>query len=155
MEKAFLIKVVRRLVDGIEDVRELRVLERVIRWTPHGYQADPRHAEILWRGAKGACSQSDAIGIEQGDSDASGPGTVHGLCLVCVCCASHRHHEKGSPARLGQPCCIGVCHPLVFCSTEHRHHRKGVQRVWASPCARRSSGQKARGVVSRSVPSPL
>ena len=36
---------------GPNDVRELRLLNRIIRWTPQGllYEADPRHAEQLIR----------------------------------------------------------------------------------------------------------
>ncbi len=37
-------------------LKELRVLNRVIQWTPAGlrYEADPRHAEIVVRGVAGA-----------------------------------------------------------------------------------------------------
>ena len=41
-----------RLGGGRDEVRELKCLNRVLRWTPSGYEieADPRHAEILIRG---------------------------------------------------------------------------------------------------------
>ena len=40
-----------RLGNGAGDVQEVRLLNRVIRWTPQGllYEADPRHAEQLAR----------------------------------------------------------------------------------------------------------
>ena len=49
MGKAFLCKVGGRLGSGAGDVQEVRLLNRVIRWTPKGilYEADPRHAEQL------------------------------------------------------------------------------------------------------------
>ncbi len=51
MEESFLIKVVGRLGGDSTDEQEIRVLNRVLRWTTHGikYEADPRHAEILAR----------------------------------------------------------------------------------------------------------
>ena len=38
-----------RLGNGPNEVRELKCLNRILRWTPTGYEieADPRHAEIL------------------------------------------------------------------------------------------------------------
>ena len=38
-----------RLGNGHDEVRELKCLNRILRWTPTGYEveADPRHAEIL------------------------------------------------------------------------------------------------------------
>ena len=51
MKKSFLTKVVGRLGDGPKDVQEIRILNRVLRWTENGYEyeADQRHAEILAR----------------------------------------------------------------------------------------------------------
>jgi len=51
MQESFLIKVVGKLGDGPKDDREVRVLNRVVRWTSEGiiYEADPRHAELLVR----------------------------------------------------------------------------------------------------------
>ena len=55
MNKQFLMKVVGRLGPDKDDARELRVLNRVLRWTEKGiaYEADPRHAEILVAGLLG------------------------------------------------------------------------------------------------------
>ncbi len=55
MHKRFLLKELGRLGGGKGELRELRVLNRVIRWTPTGlkYEADPRHAEIVLRGVAG------------------------------------------------------------------------------------------------------
>jgi hypothetical protein len=55
MHKAFLMKTVGRLGPDAGDVRELRVLNRVLRWTADGlaYEADPRHAELLVAGLLG------------------------------------------------------------------------------------------------------
>ena len=51
MEAAFLCKVEGKLGGDAADVKEVRLLGRSLRWTPEGltYEADPRHAEILWR----------------------------------------------------------------------------------------------------------
>jgi hypothetical protein len=51
MGESFLVKVVGRLGGDRGDDQEIRVLNRVLRWTAHGimYEADPRHAEILAR----------------------------------------------------------------------------------------------------------
>jgi hypothetical protein len=49
MSTRFLIKVIGRLGGDSGDLQELRVLNRVLRWTRDGiyYEADPRHQEIL------------------------------------------------------------------------------------------------------------
>eukprot|EP00975_Prorocentrum_lima_P067656 12916149-Prorocentrum_lima.AAC.1 len=51
MEAHFLCKVEGRLGGGATDLKEARLLNRVIRWSPAGYryEADPRHAEQLLR----------------------------------------------------------------------------------------------------------
>ena len=51
MEKHFLCKVNGRLGGDSADLREVRLLNRVIRWGPAGirYEADPRHTEQLVR----------------------------------------------------------------------------------------------------------
>ncbi len=56
MHERFLLKELGRLGGGQGELRELRVLNRIIRWTPLGlkYEADPRHAELLVRGVAGA-----------------------------------------------------------------------------------------------------
>eukprot|EP00969_Alexandrium_andersonii_P196062 8661484-Alexandrium_andersonii.AAC.1 len=59
MESRFLCKIEGRLGGGTGDLKEARLLNRVIRWTPNGYlyEADPRHAEQLAR---------DVLGSEDG-----------------------------------------------------------------------------------------
>ena len=54
MEAKFLVKMIGRLGGDKGDDRELRILNRVIRWTPEGvtYEADPRHADILLKGSE-------------------------------------------------------------------------------------------------------
>jgi hypothetical protein len=49
MNSRFLIKVIGRLGGDSSDLQELRVLNRVLRWSPDGIyaEADPRHQEIL------------------------------------------------------------------------------------------------------------
>jgi len=51
MQKSFLIKVIGRLGGDTTDDKEIRILNRVIRWGNTGieYEADPRHAELLAR----------------------------------------------------------------------------------------------------------
>ena len=51
MEEHFLCKINGRLGGGATDSREVRLLNRVIRWGPDGlkYEADPRHTELLIR----------------------------------------------------------------------------------------------------------
>ena len=49
MRQRFLVKVVGKLGGDETDLKELCILNRVLRWTEHGilYEADPRHAELL------------------------------------------------------------------------------------------------------------
>jgi hypothetical protein len=49
MNRRFLVKVIGKLGGDSEDLQELRVLNRVLSWTPGGIkaEADPRHHEIL------------------------------------------------------------------------------------------------------------
>ena len=49
MEKSSFVKVIGRLGGDKQDVRELRVLNRVLSWRSGGiqFEADPRHEEIL------------------------------------------------------------------------------------------------------------
>ena len=51
MESRFLCKISGRLGGDAVDVKELRFLNRVVRWTQEGikYEADPRHVEQLIR----------------------------------------------------------------------------------------------------------
>ena len=51
MKKAFLCKIEGRLGDGAQDLRQARILNRVVTWEAWGiqYEPDPRHAEVLVR----------------------------------------------------------------------------------------------------------
>ena len=82
MADAFLVKVVGRLGPDSTDLQEMRILNRVARWTPGGveFEADPRHAEILIRdfGKQGAdvsipgvraCTEGGRARFEEGSDD--------------------------------------------------------------------------------------
>ena len=51
METSFMIKIVGQLGPDAHDLQEIRILNRILRWTATGidYEADPRHAELLAR----------------------------------------------------------------------------------------------------------
>ena len=51
MHESFLVKVVGQLGGDPGDLQEVRVLNRVLRWTPEGitYEADPRQLRCWWR----------------------------------------------------------------------------------------------------------
>ncbi len=74
MHERFLLKELGRLGGGKGELRELRVLNRVIRWTAAGlkYEADPRHAEIVVRGVAGAERALSAPGTGSKDYEAPG-----------------------------------------------------------------------------------
>ena len=61
---SFLTKEVGTLGDGAGEVSELRILNRVVRWTSEGltYEADPRHADILQVGIAGAARSLSSPG---------------------------------------------------------------------------------------------
>jgi hypothetical protein len=69
MHERFLLKELGRLGGEPGELTELRVLNRIIRWTPSGlkYEADPRHAEILVRGVAGAMGALSAPGTHSKD----------------------------------------------------------------------------------------
>ncbi len=69
MHERFLLKELGRLGGEPGELRELRVLNRVIRWTSAGlkYEADPRHAEIVVRGVAGAERALSAPGTPSKD----------------------------------------------------------------------------------------
>ena len=56
MEACFLVKVIGQLGGDDTDLKELRVLNRVLRWTDAGIllEADPRHLEILAAAEQGS-----------------------------------------------------------------------------------------------------
>ncbi len=74
MHERFLLKELGRLGGGQGELKELRVLNRVIRWTPAGlkYEADPRHADIVVRGVAGAERALSAPGTSSKDFEAPG-----------------------------------------------------------------------------------
>ena len=51
MENKFLCKIEGRMGGAPEDVKQARILNRIITWEELGiqYEADPRHAEVLIR----------------------------------------------------------------------------------------------------------
>jgi hypothetical protein len=73
MGESFLIKVVGKLGGDRGDESEIRVLNRVLRWTARGilYEADPRHAELLARevGAAGPAVRTPGT---KGDKPSAG-----------------------------------------------------------------------------------
>jgi hypothetical protein len=78
MGESFLIKVVGRLGGDAGDDQEIRILNRILRWTQDGivYEADPRHAEILTKevGADGRAVRTPgvkgkAVGDEPGQEE--------------------------------------------------------------------------------------
>jgi hypothetical protein len=79
MHEHFLLQELGRLGGGQGELRELRVLNRVIRWTPAGlkYEADPRQAEIVVRGVAGAERALSAPGT--GSKDFESPGDEEDL----------------------------------------------------------------------------
>jgi hypothetical protein len=65
LKQKYQIKVRGILGEDAEDLKEIRILNRVLRWTQGGleYEADPRHAEIIVK----------ALGVEKG-TGVSTPG---------------------------------------------------------------------------------
>eukprot|EP00969_Alexandrium_andersonii_P100461 4432008-Alexandrium_andersonii.AAC.1 len=76
MNEKFMCKVEGRLGEGSLDLREVKLLNRVIRWTPDGYlyEADPRHAEQLLRDLR----KSEPSGVR----GISYPGYRRDVCLL-------------------------------------------------------------------------
>ena len=56
MKTSFLVKIIGLLGGDAADLKEIRVLNRVLRWTPEGIllEADPRHQEILVASSTGS-----------------------------------------------------------------------------------------------------
>ena len=93
MHKPFLMKVIGTLGPDKGDQQEIRVLNRVIRWTATGitYEADPRHAEIIVAGLLGGsrpvstpgaakpAAEVDAARSPQSDEDSPLTGDEVGL----------------------------------------------------------------------------
>jgi hypothetical protein len=80
MHARFLLKELGRLGGGQGELKEMRILNRVIQWTPAGlkYEADPRHAEIVVRGVAGAERSLSAPGTSSKEFEAA-PGDGEGL----------------------------------------------------------------------------
>ncbi len=80
MHERFLLKELGRLGGGQGELKELRVLNRIIQWTPAGlrYEADPRHAEIVVRGVAGTERALSAPGTGSKDFEAA-PGEGENL----------------------------------------------------------------------------
>jgi hypothetical protein len=80
MHERFLLKELGRLGGGQGELKEMRVLNRVIQWTPAGlkYEADPRHAEIVVRGVAGAERALSAPGTSSKEFEAT-PGDGENL----------------------------------------------------------------------------
>ncbi len=80
MHERFLLKELGRLGGGEGELKELRVLNRIIQWTPAGlrYEADPRHAEIVVRGVAGTERALSAPGTGSKDFEAA-PGEGENL----------------------------------------------------------------------------
>ena len=66
MHESFLMMVVGKLGGDVEDAREMRVLNRILRWTDQGitYEADPRHVEQLVRDFPPTGDSVKTAGIE-------------------------------------------------------------------------------------------
>ena len=75
MHERFLLKELGRLGGGEGELKEMRVLNRVLQWTASGlkYEADPRHAEIIVRGVAGAERALSAPGTSSKEFEAT-PG---------------------------------------------------------------------------------
>ena len=72
MTDTFECKLKGRLGTGDDDLKEMRVLNRIVRITPHGllYEADPRHAEMLIKAFKLEDSKPVVTpGVKSSDSD--------------------------------------------------------------------------------------
>ena len=73
-------KVKGRIGPGMRDEKDMRVLNRLVEWTRGGikYEADPRHAEIIWEGvgmkeeSKGVVTPGTKVKDEEGDEEELG-----------------------------------------------------------------------------------
>jgi len=75
MQEAFLCKVEGRLGSATKDLKEARVLGRIIRWTKDGfkYEADPRHVEMLVRDlGVGEAKPLSSPGVKCGEGGVEG-----------------------------------------------------------------------------------
>ena len=65
LEESILLKRAGKLSGVTGDVQEIRVLNRILRWTAWGipYEADPRHAELLTQALGPSASQRTTPGL--------------------------------------------------------------------------------------------
>ncbi len=71
MRRSFLCKVEGRLGSGSSDLKEAKILNRVVQWSADGlsYEADPRHVELL---AKTLSMQAEAPRSASGAKNPAG-----------------------------------------------------------------------------------
>jgi hypothetical protein len=119
MAECFLTKVVGRLGGGAGEMRELRILNRVVRWTTDGlrYEADPRHAEILVRGL-GAVRAASAPGTpsremhpETGDEASSVPEDLARLYRSYAARANYLAMDRADLAQATKELCRRMREP--------------------------------------------
>jgi hypothetical protein len=119
MAESFLTKVVGRLGGGAGEVRELRILNRVVRWMTDGlrYEADPRHAEILVRGL-GATRAVSAPGTpsremhpETGDGASSVPEDLARLYRSYAARANYLAMDRADLAQATKELCRRMREP--------------------------------------------
>ena len=74
LKENILLKKVGTLSGDAGDVQEIRVLNRVLRWTAWGiaYEADPRHAELLIQASGPSASQRTTSGAPGDQSPTAG-----------------------------------------------------------------------------------
>ena len=122
MRQAFLCKVEGRLGSGAGDLREARVLGRVIQWTKEGlrYEADPRHVELLVRdlGLEGATPISSpglklsahaTEGTEEGEEDLDPED--HRLFRACAARANYLSLDRPDITFAAKECCRHMMKP--------------------------------------------
>ena len=126
MQRAFLCKIEGRIGSGARDLREARVLGRVIRWTPEGirYEADPRHVDLLVRdlGLTEATPVSSpgvkapATGKEDEEEDKSGDLDDETIRLFRACAARANYLAMDRPdiAFAAKECCRHMSKPTVI-----------------------------------------
>jgi hypothetical protein len=69
MDRRFLVKVIGKLGGDAEDLKELRILNRVLSWGPRGIriEADPRHQEILAAQLEEGTRSLSTAGVKERD----------------------------------------------------------------------------------------
>jgi hypothetical protein len=117
MHERFLLKELGRLGGAQGELKELRVLNRIIRWTPSGlkYEADPRHGEILVRGVAGAMGALSTPGTHSKDfdvpSDAELPGAIASLFRSFAARANYLAMDRPDLAQATKELCRRMSAP--------------------------------------------